>query len=114
MICEACNKCQSYSVENDIHKIKCKESGSFKIHETNADRFQCEDFVDYIPPEEPLKDNVMVVLKGSGRDFIVRDDRIKSVKLLDDAIIVNPAEYVSLGGITFKVDEIAAYSYLGD
>lgn len=95
-------------------KVNCYYNGSFYVAEMYSDRFNCpSDSFEEPEYEEPLKDNVMIVLRGSGRDFQVHDEDIKSEEDLDKLITGN-SEWLEFGGLTFRTEEIAMYSYIGD
>jgi len=115
MICELCSNCQTYGVDKELCKIVCTKHGKISIHETNAARFQCQDYAEPEPYVAPPKDNVMIVLTESGRDIIVRDETIHS---LDDMRKrIKPCrmnEYVNFGAMDFRKCDIATFSYLGD
>lgn len=113
MICEQCNNCQSYGMDKDFHKVTCKTQGKLVIHDTNAERFRCGEYAEYVEPELPPKDNVMIVLFGSGRDFMLRDKDISNHEDLLQ-LIARYNEYVEIGGMIFRTRDIAAFTYIGD
>lgn len=113
MICGLCNNCQSYGTDKNVYKITCKSHGKFAVHESNGERFRCEEYTDYVQPTLPPKDNVMIVLSGSGRDFMLRDKDISNHEDLLQ-LIARYNEYVEIGGMIFRTRDIAAFTYIGD
>lgn len=117
MTCETCASCMSFKIENGQYKINCAENGTFPVSETFGERFSCKDWQKREAPEEPPKDNVLIILKGSGRDFMVHDDNITCEmdivrrlkgKYEDENIMVQ------FGSLMFCKTEIAVISYIGD
>lgn len=119
MRCNDCAKCRSFHLKDETYDIKCADSGSFKIHESRLDSFSCPtEFAMREPVEDAPGDNIMVVLK-SGRDFMVHDRDISSDRELESLMkkAISKAHgmaFISLGGIYFRLNEIAAISYIGD
>ena len=92
-----------WSDENSKAKLKADKKLSFTVGEE----------MEFEPEPEPPKANVMIILT-CGREFVIRDDDIKSRDDLDDILTELPHEWTRFGEIIFNTREIAAYSYLGD
>lgn len=115
MICQTCKNCKSYKEENKAHKMSCTINGTFAVHASNAERFQCQDYAESEPYVAPPKDNVMIVLTESGRDIIVRDETIHSLDDMRKRIkSCRMNEYVNFGAMDFRKCDIATFSYMGD
>ena len=114
MKCEDCGYCKQISLENGMYEINCVYEGdTFNVSEANAAEFHCEDYVK-AKKQSVKKDNIMVILT-SGRDMIFRDSEISS-RIEIDRIIQNLGDddFAVIGGVAFRVRDIAAYSYIGD
>lgn len=114
MYCEACGRCRGIKLKGDSHIIACLEHGEFQLHQDYADTFQCEDFEEAPPIEEPPKDNIYIVLK-CGREFTVYD---KDISCNDDMqrrihTASEKDRLVEFDGMLFNIDEIAVFSFIG-
>lgn len=117
MICETCGRCTNIKLKDNRYEIGCLEKGIFQLHETNEPNFNCGDYAKAEPKPLPPKENVFIVLSGSGRDFMLYDRYVKNQNDIDrkvgDAYGV-ACGYVTLGDLVFKVDDIAVYGYIGE
>ena len=92
MVCGNCGNCQNIQVNGERYSIACTR-GAFELHESHADDFKCEDYVEYV---QPPRDNVLVILK-SGRD----------ITTCENGDIDLSSEWVKIGNLLINKQEIA-------